>query len=381
MPQSCQDCRHVSAVPIQMQHVPSPFTGELFSKVSLSFTMSRRLSHFVQRNRIALTLYLSEIKSKGRTGSAPMTLLPSVAPYNSLSRRPRLSALSCVCNCSCKVEHGRTVTTHVSAAGNRVPPTQGGTVRQLYTSRVLCRRWTGSCCKGTPADLQALAALGVMLCNRQHLAEFLGVHEEKHLMGWQFSAFLRHKHTVWRAQLLNVRGQVAQKLLLGICHAWHSSRKSVMANKARCVDTDQGQSNKCGCLNENDKQYIDLPAAAIMTTASGHSADQQYASVLGMLSKFAVIMQMMFTQASCSDLILGFNLSAWSHPGCTKPCDHPDILLAAKLLLESDAGMLAVHAHHQRMPCSGSLLVADSQHREVTSELSHEFHISPTSWS
>lgn len=46
-------------------------------------------------------------------------------------------------------------------------------------------------------------------------------------MSWQFCAIFSHKHTVWQAKLLIIRRQIAEKLLfgIGICHAWHSSRK------------------------------------------------------------------------------------------------------------------------------------------------------------
>ena len=71
-----------------------------------------------------------------------------------------------------------------------------------------------------PTDLQGLAAFVIMLCHSQHLPQLLGVHEEKRLVGWQFCAILSHKHTVWCADLLIVRGQVAKELLLGICHAF-----------------------------------------------------------------------------------------------------------------------------------------------------------------
>ena len=43
-------------------------------------------------------------------------------------------------------------------------------------------------------------------------------------MRWQVCAILTHKRTIWQANLLIIRRQVAEKLLLGICHAWHSSK-------------------------------------------------------------------------------------------------------------------------------------------------------------
>ena len=69
-----------------------------------------------------------------------------------------------------------------------------------------------------PADLQAPAAFGIVLRDSHHLPQILGMHEQKRLVGWQLCALPGHTHTVWGAQLLLIRRQVAEKLLCGICH-------------------------------------------------------------------------------------------------------------------------------------------------------------------
>ena len=52
----------------------SPLVGDMASKLALSCLLSSWLSHAAQRNRTALTSYLSAMRSSGRTVSALMML-------------------------------------------------------------------------------------------------------------------------------------------------------------------------------------------------------------------------------------------------------------------------------------------------------------------